>query len=656
VSASGQLTAVPPPVERPAPARARAGSRRPWPARHALGRRALTLASGVAAGIPVIVATAKAVGEGWVPAADQGIIATRSWDVLTGHAPLVGQYSYAGHVIGHTTYSLGPMLYWLLALPAHYGSPAAITWTMAAVNVLSIVGAVALARRRGGLPLMFATALAMALMSQSWAAEMLHDIWNPSAGLFPFTLLLFLCWSLACGEYRLLPLTALVASYVLQANLMYLAPTLALLAIAAGGLLLSWRAARRAGLEQVPVGVGSAGPAPPAKRLRAVLRPRAFRRAPAQPASEPGPATRRRARVRVLAWLGAAVVVAGLCWSTAVVQQLQGSPGNVTLVLRSATTHKTTMGASVGWHAVVRAVGVRPWWLYVPVDRWQRQYDVQRTPPSHATVSCVLLLLALLGAGAVAVVRRRRDVASAALIGLALCGALAAVAASTPRGPGLTLTLGYTMWWGTQVGMWVWLTLAWCAWLAAGWARTRWRTSASASSRPPRIAGSLPSWASRALPLAGGLAAVAAIAAVGAAVADTGKPDEHRSVYRPSASLARSLERTIGPGHSVNLITNLGYSTMVIKPALRYLLTRHGIRPLGRGSRARIGDWYELGDRPFQYFVYVKDGVRSPAGGARLVDRVSVVDGKGTHVVTAWVAPHPRARAAKTRPSAARRV
>jgi hypothetical protein len=162
----------------------------------------------------------------------------------------------------------------------------------------------------------------------------------------------------------------------------------------------------------------------------------------------------------------------------------------------------------------------------------------------------------------------------------------------------------------------------------------------AASGGPRRLGVQLPGWAARALPVAGGLAAVAAIAAVGAAVADTGKPDEHRSVYRPAASLAGSLERAIGPGHSVQLIANLGYSTMVIKPALRYLLARHGVRAMGRGSRARIGDWYELGNRRFQYFAYVKDGTRSPARGARLVDRVQVIDERGVHVVTAWIAPH----------------
>jgi len=78
----------------------------------------------------------------------------------------------------------------------------------------------------------------------------------------------------------------------------------------------------------------------------------------------------------------------------------------------------------------------------------------------------------------------------------------------------------------------------------------------------------------------------------------------------------------------------------VIKPALRYLLARHGVRALGRGSKVRIGDWYELDGRPFQYVVYLDDGTKSPARRARFIDSVRVVDQKGLHVVSLWVAPH----------------
>ena len=163
----------------------------------------------------MINSTIKAAHAGWVPAGDDGIIATRGWDVLTSHTPLVGQYSEAGLLIhGQVMHSPGPMLYWLIALPAHLGSVTSIAVTMGVVNTLAIIGCVALARRRGGLILMFATAAGIALMCQSLPAEAMHDIWNPAAGLFPFLLLIFLSWSLTCGEYRLLPFTVFVASFI----------------------------------------------------------------------------------------------------------------------------------------------------------------------------------------------------------------------------------------------------------------------------------------------------------------------------------------------------------------------------------------------------------------------------------------------------------
>ena len=134
---------------------------------------------------------------------------------------------------------------------------------------------------------MFAAALAIALMCQSLAAEAFHDVWNPSAGLFPFTLLIFLCWSLACGEYRLLPLTVLVASFAVQAHLMYLPATIGMLAIGIGGLAISLTARRRG---------EAAGRWQPGRRA-------------------------------LLAWTAAAIAVGAICWSAPVIDELQGRRG-----------------------------------------------------------------------------------------------------------------------------------------------------------------------------------------------------------------------------------------------------------------------------------------------------------------------------------------
>ncbi len=567
------------------PAALRAGRR--------LASPALTLAAGLAASIPVIVATVRAAQAGWIPGADQGIIATRAYDVFTSHPPLVGQYTLAGQLTGKITHSLGPMLFWLLALPARWGGPVSMSWTMGAVNTLAIVASVALARRRGGVLLMLASALAIALMCQSLAAETFHDVWNPSAGLFPFTLLIFLCWSLACGEYRLLPFTIVVASFVVQAHLMYLPPAVGMLAVGLGGLAIRLR--RR-----------STRPASPTRRS-------------------------------LLAWGAVALLAAAFCWSAPVVDELRESPGNMTLVVRAARAPKAKLGASAGWHAIVRAVGLRPWWLHVPHTRWQRKYEVRSRPSDLAVYSCILLLAALAAATLVAARARQWDLVAGNLIGFVLCGALAAVAASTPTPRVLSATLGYTMWWGTQAGMWVWLMLFLSAWRGVRWLLRRDPLrSALRRAAGPRTGRALPS----AVGAGACLLALAGIAGAGTAVAGTEKPDEHRSLYRPTAFLATRLERAVPSGTSIELLGNLNIATMPIKPALRYYLVKHGVRPMARGSNLRLGNWYELYNRPYSYVVNVDDGVRRPEPSARLLARVHFTDGFGHQVVSLWIAPH----------------
>lgn len=590
----------------------------PTPRRAArAGEALLILATGLAAAIPVIAATVQALRAGWVPVADRGIIATRAHDVFTGHAPLVGQYTLAGEVTGRVTHSLGPLLFWLLAVPAHYGSTVGMTLTIGAANTLAIVGCVALAHRRGGRVPMALSALAIALMCQSLAAETFHDVWNPSAGLFPFTLLIFLCWSLACGEHRLLPLTALVASFVVQAHLMYLAPTLALLAVGLGGLAAGWALRHRRGLRV---------------------------------------ANRRRA----LGWGLATLLVLGACWSATLVGQLSERPGNLTLVLESATKHKRTLGTAVGWHAVVHAVGLTPWWLQTPASRWQRKHEVRAQPSALAQDSSIALLAALALVLVGALVARRRALAALAACALALCPALAAVAAATPTPRVLSATLGYTLWWGSQVGMVVWLTLAWALWLVGvslaartiALLRSHW--ARRALPRPaPRPTLAHPSRASgirarvsvlrpRTLAALGAsLLALGAVAGAGAAVAAQGGPDEHAVTYAPIRALDARLRQLVPSGGSVLLEGTLDGATMPVKPALRYFLVARGTRVLAPGSDLRLGSWYELYHRPYREALYLSDVPRAPVAHVPLAYAVSFREGRTRNTVYLWISRHP---------------
>jgi hypothetical protein len=570
------------------------------------GETLLTLAAGLAAAIPVIAATVRAIAAGWVPVADRGIIATRAHDVFTSHMPLVGQYTLAGEVTGAVTHSLGPMLFWLLAIPAYYGSTVGMTLVMGALNTLSIVSCVALARRRGGRALMLLSALALALMCQSLAAETFHDVWNPSAGLFPFTLLIFLCWSVGCGSYRLLPATVLVASFVVQAHLTYLPPTLGLLAVGLGGLAAGALVRRRR--ERADEGAADADTRPPARR-------------------------------RVLAWGLATALVAAACWSATIVGQLTEHPGNLTLVARSATKPKATLGATVGWHAVVRAVGVPPWWLRTPKSRWQRKYEARATPSALASDSCVAMLAALALVCALALLHGRRELAVLALSALVLCPALAAVAASTPTPRVLAATLGYTLWWGSQAGMAVWLALTWALWLALAPAARGLRGAvarrATQTTSPSRSLGSIAS-------VALSLLAVGATAAVGASIAGRDEPDEHAVTYRAVRAIDAGLAARVAPRGSVLLEGTLDGATMPVKPAVRYFLVARGTRVLAPGSFLRLGTWYELYHRPYREAIYLSDVPRAPVKHVPLAFAVSFREGAATrNAVYVWISRKP---------------
>jgi hypothetical protein len=363
----------------------------------------LVLGTGVGAALPVIVSTVHAVSAGWLPLGDDAIIAVRSYDVLSTHPPLLGSYSASSQVIGQPVLSPGPLLFWLLALPVRLGEVAPAV-TMGIVNVCAVVGVVALARRRGGLPLMFATGAVVAAMCGSLEARIFSDVWNPSAAVIPFTLLTFLAWSLAAGDYKLLPVAALVASFVVQSHLTYALPSALLLVVALGFL--------------------------------AASRPSIPRR-----------------------WLVATAAVVLVCWSFPVAEEAVHRPGNLERIVQVATTGTSKFGAAAGWHAVVHSAGIPPWWLRSPRVPFARLAEVTYAPDDASSASAVALILALIGVAVVAFRARRRDLAAAAVLALALLLSIGVVTASTPTSHGLFAVIYYTLWWAAPAGMFAWLVL-----------------------------------------------------------------------------------------------------------------------------------------------------------------------------------------------------
>jgi hypothetical protein len=360
------------------------------------------------AAIPVAVTAVHALDIGWTPSSDDGVIALRAFDVVSAHPPLVGQYSQTSPLIGEPVYSLGPMLYWLLAVPAHLG-PDAIVLTMAAVNIAAVVGIVVLAGRRGGPLLASLMAVGVVLLWRSLPVEISYEVWNAWAGVWPFTLMLFLAWSVACGDHPLLVPLALAASFVAQTHLTYLAPTLLAVGIAVAGLVYARR-------------------------------------------SRPLPHLRR--------WAIAAGIVVAVCWSAPVLDQLRSDPGNLGQAFRLATDDHPTLGIDSGLDTSARAIGVPPWWARESQNPAERLIDLLDVPTLGvlSAIAVVAALAVLLG---IARRRGRTDLVTGIALALALCLSIVVVAASMPAGLLGFAAVGYTLAWTAAPGMWVWIVLIW---------------------------------------------------------------------------------------------------------------------------------------------------------------------------------------------------
>lgn len=371
------------------------------------------LACGLLTGVPVIVGVIRALGHGWTPVLDDAVIAANAYDVFSSHFPLLGLYSDSSVGGIGVLHDLGPMVLWVEAVPAHFLGPWGLVVEAGAINVASILGAIVLAYRRGGRGFMVATALALIVVTRSLPPETWHDPLNPSCALLPLALLMFLAWSIACGELQLLPVAVLVASFVVQAHFTLVPVGVGLMVVAVGGLI---------------------------ARSRRTLAP-------------PGKAARN--------WVVGAGVVAVALWWPPVLDQIIHRPGNLRLVVQTATSNQPTLGLTRGWHALERAIGVWPWWLRHPQDQAHRLYDVILTPSWLSAASTVIVLLMLVAVGVIGSRRQRWDVAVAAVLSLVLSAAIAVSVAATPNR--LSLAVEKAVRWTAPGGMFIWLLVGWAA-------------------------------------------------------------------------------------------------------------------------------------------------------------------------------------------------
>ena len=380
--------------------------------------RALLLRGGahLAAWLPFLAGAAQLARDGWRPVGDEAAIALRSWSVLTGHGPLVGQATR----LAHGAFDPGPLEYWLLAIPVHLDPVHGVLWGALICCLAACSVSVEAARAvRGELAGLCAGGLIAGLLL--WLpAVALPPSWNPWFGMVFFTAALASAWAAMSGHPGWWPACVITGSVAAQAHLMF--------ALASGVIVL------------LALAAGLTGPA--------------------------------RAGYR---WLIAGLAAAAACWSAPVVQQLTARHGNLAALLRGSTGGSGPQaGLGFGLRGLAAAVQPVPlWWR--PVPPAAAIAGLVRDRPAAAGLAA----LAGVAAAGLAATRplRCRWLAALAVVTLVLDAAVLVTYAAIPVHHTSLRALGYLIVLLYPAGTLSWLVLACAAVLLAGLAagRAGWR-------------------------------------------------------------------------------------------------------------------------------------------------------------------------------------
>jgi len=351
-------------------------------------------------------------GARWHPASDLAVEVLRIGEVGGRHTPLVGAHSRYGW--DHP----GPLLFWALAPFRWVLGTEGVLVGVVVLNALAIVGALLIARRRGGPALVVLVAGALLTLTWALGPSLLADPWNPWVAVLPFFTFVLLAWDLADGELRALPWLVGVGTFLVQTHLGY-APLV--------------------------VGLGLAA---------AVLARGAVRHGDATEGAV-APATLRRSLLLTL-------VVAAVLWIPPVLQQLLGAEGNLTAIL-DFVRHPTepAIGWRFAWGILGTELGFPGAWLN------GRELDAFGVRTS-STVPALILLIAMAALGIMA---WRRGAPSA---GRLAALALVATGLGVVSGARVTGAVGsYLVRWWWVIAAVVWLSIGWSIWSVLSRTRAR---------------------------------------------------------------------------------------------------------------------------------------------------------------------------------------
>lgn len=457
-----------------------------------------------------VSAVALAIGaDGFHPAGDLATSELAVRDI--GRAPvLTGLYSRADW--SHP----GPLLWYLLWPGYRLAGSTGLGLALGAlaINAAAVAGIAAVARRRGGTPLLVCALLGGALLIRSLGAGYTASFWNLHITTLPFALLVVLVWAMACGDRWALPAAAFVATFLAQTHVGFVPVALGLLAF--GGVALVATGAR--------AGRSDGGPG--------------LRRAAA------------RAARRLAAPAGVTVALLALLWLPPVLDVLTNEPSNAGRTLawfRAAEEGVHSLGD--GWRIVSAQFGLRPDWLVGHNDALS---FFGGSPYLDAAPAPVLLVVA--AAAAVALWRWRPRSGRRLVLTLGAALAISVVAVARTIGP----MYDYRLRWTLATPALVFVAALWAGWLAVA---RRWPATARRVVLPALVAA---------------LVAVTAVDTVAAARATRIEPGDSAIMGALIPDVVGELERSaVGPGDEV-LIADMPGAPTWFPGGLLVALDRRG--------------------------------------------------------------------------------
>lgn len=172
--------------------------------------------------LPFLTAVVRAVATGWFPIGDSAQLYLRAGDVLTRHHPWLGSWSSLSVSVGTDLNNPGPLHADLMAPFAHlFGPTAGQAIGIATINAACVIGAAIAAHRIGGWAFERWVLVAAAALGWTLGSELLIDMFQGHALLFPFLLLLVLLAGASTGHPWVWPWVVAVGSLIVQTHVSY---------------------------------------------------------------------------------------------------------------------------------------------------------------------------------------------------------------------------------------------------------------------------------------------------------------------------------------------------------------------------------------------------------------------------------------------------